>query len=521
MAESGGRLLQQLAKHAAALKQTWNKAALALEGRLNPLLKPQPTAIPVRVSQPLHPVARIRQNASHGRWYTTRAQAYKRTCEVLRQYTTFAESSLSATPGLRYNRASYPISKTSTIVNSLPGRSPFAHTLRPNLTGGTLSRSAGGYTLGSGRIGGARYFSHGPAAPAQVVQNVSQAVRAFWLSGSKAQYDGIDARTGNKRFRTISATKHQVTHKLAAMPKATPGSWVDFFINPTITALTSLTGVAGYPSFGAEDATSLHAPQAQANLNTSGLLDILHTDFSRSLRDLAAILADLKQLASLGDLPITYELSPTGPCLRIHFPGTDAETVEKLCAEMNVTRGVVTQDAAYDAYVGSDIALMFPFAPSKPASEHAHHGRDYERAPIEWSNMLVSQATQGFQHDETSNLSDFSAFNGAEDESVYNDDHDDDDVSIQSEQDLLGLEHDAEYLGNDNPWLTSLDRGHDSAGGSSSGSRANRKSTGSAISTTEVPLEYQDFEGIRRFIELCDGVGAGAGTGSGRGRRRV
>lgn len=503
MAPSGSRLLQELAKHAAALKQTWNKAALALEGRLNPLLKPQPVPIPVRVSQPLHPVARIRQNASRGRWYTTRAGAFQRTREALRQYTTFPKSSSSRTPGLRYNRASYPISKTSAIVNSLPGRSPFAHTLRPNLTGGCLSRSAGGYGLGSGRVGGARYFSHGPAAPAQVVQNVSQAVRAFWLSGSKAQYDGIDSRTGNKRFRHVSLAKHQVMHKIAHIPKATPGSWVDFSVNPTITALTSLTGVTGYPSFEAdeEDVTP-------ANLNTSGLLDILHTDFSRSLRDLAAILADLKHLASLGDLPITYELTPSGPTLRIHFPGTDAETVEKLCAEMNVTRGIVTQDAAFDAYVGSDIALMFPFAPSKPASQY--QGRTFERTqPIDWTNMLAgSRSMHTPEHDEDSELSYVSDAAG-DDEYAYA--YDDDDVSLRSEQDLSDLDHiEASY----NPWLASTPPERYIS------PSASDDELGSHAKTNEgdVPLEYQDFEGIRRFIELCDGVGAG--TASGR-RRRV
>jgi len=507
MAPSGSRLLQELAKHAAALKQTWNKAALALEGRLNPLLKPQPVPIPVRVSQPLHPVARIRQNASHGRWYSTRAtraQAFQRTREALRQYTTFQKSSSSATPGLRYNRASYPISKTSAIVNNLSGRSPFASTLRPNLTGGCLSRSAGGYGLGSGRVGGARYFSHGPAAPAQVVQNVSQAVRAFWLSGSKAQYDGIDSRTGNKRFLRVSATKHQVMRKIAGILKATPGSWVDFSVNPTITALTSLTGVTGYPSFDTDE-EDVTAPRTQANLNTSGLLDILHTDFSRSLRDLAAILADLKHLASLGDLPITYELTPSGPSLRIHFPGTDAETVEKLCAEMNVTRGIVTQDAAFDAYVGSDIALMFPFAPSKPASEYPRQ-KDYERAPINWTNMLASQSLHTLEHDENSELSYVS--DAAADDEDYA--YDDDDVSLRSEQDLSDLDHVDTY--SHNPWLPSASpEGYASASGGESGSHAKTNESG------DVPLEYQDFEGIRRFIELCDGVGAGAASG----RRRV
>jgi hypothetical protein len=522
MATAGGRLLQHIAKNAAVFKsvlmplrhdsrtniiirQAWTRASQALEGRLQPLLKPQAIPVRVRVSQPLHPLARLRQNASHGRWYTTRSQAFQRTREALRHYTTFPASSSSATPGLRYNRAAFLVSRTATTVNRLSGRSPFAHTLRPNLTGGTLNRTAGGYTLGGGKLGGQRYFSNGPAAPAQVVQNVSQAVRAFWLTGSKAQYDGVNGR-GNKQYRTVSATKHTVMRKIAGLHKATPGSHVDFRVNPTITALAGLNGVAGYPTWSREEQDETAEPQT--HLNSTGLLDILQTDFSRSLRDLSAILADIKRLASLGDLPITYENTPSGTVLRIHFPGTDGETVDRLCEEMNITRGIVTEDADFDAFVGSDIALMFPFAPSKTASLGYHSSDDgmfetvapAQRDSSNWNNMPI----------EDSILS--------ETEHVYDYADADEDYSMHSEQDIDLLSHsesqhdDKLFLEESaNPWRSQTE-------GYGSGSSESWKSQSHDQQESDdrnVPLEYQDFEGIRQFIELCDGAATVSGRTAG------
>jgi len=531
MATAGGRLLQHIAKNAAVFKsvvtllshsnraniitrQALTRASQALEGRLQPLLKPQAVPVRVRASQPLHPLARIRQNASHGRWYTTRSQAFQRTREALRHYTTFPSSSSSATPGLRYNRAAFPVSKTSTAVNGISGRSPFAHTLRPNLTGGALNRTAGGYTLGGGKLGGQRYFSNGPAAPAQVVQNVSQAVRAFWLTGSKAQYDGVDGR-GNKRFRAVSATKHTVMRKIAGLHKATPGSHVDFRVNPTITALAGLNGVAGYPTWSREEEDE--AAEPQTHLNSTGLLDILQTDFSRSLRDLSAILADIKRLASLGDLPITYESTPSGTVLRIHFPGTDGETVDRLCEEMNITRGIVTEDADFDAFVGSDIALMFPFAPSKSASLDNYSSDEgmfetmggADRGSFNWNNMPTSQSIERLE-DSRSVVSDT--------EHGYDYADADDDYSMHSEQDLDMLSHSEAQHADElfpaesaNPWRSQTE----GYGSGSSESKESQSRTHQQSDEWNVPLEYQDFEGIRQFIELCDGAGTVGGRTAG------
>src|SRR5690606_5340837 len=73
--------------------------------------------------------------------------------------------------------------------------SPFATTLRPKLCGGAMPRTMGGYSLGGQ---GVRYFSHGPAAPAQVISQVSSAMRAFMLNGKEkmSNYRHIDGKAG-------------------------------------------------------------------------------------------------------------------------------------------------------------------------------------------------------------------------------------------------------------------------------------------------------------------------------------
>lgn len=126
-------------------------------------------------------------------------------------------------------------------------------------------------------------------------------------------------------------------------------------VNPTVTALSPL-GVAFPFSLGVELSTP--------NLNTDGFLDVLSVDFSRAFKDLVATMNDLKCLSSLGDLTITLEAKST---LRVRFPGCDAETVERLCDEVGVQRGIIYQDADFDSSAGCQMALMFPYAPT---SEH-------------------------------------------------------------------------------------------------------------------------------------------------------
>ncbi|KAI9738940.1 MAG: hypothetical protein M1818_005254 [Claussenomyces sp. TS43310] len=343
MATSGGvwaPIAMKMLKHAFNKTQNVIKARLAktslFYGKLEPVL------VRVTPRQPISRAAAIRQ--SKGRWYTTHSTVNA----AVRRFI----STSPRTPA-KYDRAAFPKSSVGTAVSRLTTRAPFTSTLRPNLTGGALPRTAGGYSLGGGRSGGIRHFSHTPAAPAQVVNNVSAAVRAFWLSGHKAHFDGLTIG-GEKRYRAISNLQEETSRKLTSASNFSPGSYIDFHVTPTITALSPLGAAFPYAPAKAEAPT----------LNTDGFLDILSVDFSRTLKDLAAVMNDLKKLSSLGDLSITLEGKST---LRVSFPGCDAETVERLCEEVCVQRGVIHQDPDFDSSCGGHTALMFPFAPT---SEH-------------------------------------------------------------------------------------------------------------------------------------------------------
>ena len=452
MAPGIGRLHQLVAKNANLIKHVYKQAS----NKLAPLIRSsgahQPVFQPIPVQagrHPIHPVALLRQSKS--RWFSTQVRNAKR------GFVTTAKH--SSARGVKYDRSSFPSSRTATAIAKSTGRAPFASTLRPNLTGGALGRTAGGYGLGSGRVGGARYFSHGPAPAQEVVQNVGQAVRAFYLGGKKAQYDGHShGPCGGKQWKSVSNTQYAALQKMAGVPKATPGSWVQFKVNPTITALTPLSCIVG-----SEDAKAAFCGGADAtNLNSTGLLDVLSTDFSRALKDLAAIMSDLKRLSGLGDLPITYCDSST---LRVHFPGCDADTVERICEDLHVKRGLVVQDESFDAYAGTEIALLFPFAPSADVSDDEDAESLFYAQPPRTTKLWQDQ------------------------------------YSTQSEHSFEDVSAPIEF----NPWLSSDGSPEASPEGYESmkthSTRSQRR--GSSVLADD-PLEYQDFEGIYRFIEMCD-----------------
>ncbi|KAK4994433.1 hypothetical protein LTR66_005544, partial [Elasticomyces elasticus] len=255
----------------------------------------------------------------------------------------------------------------------------------------------------------------------------------------------------------------QTGRRMRSLPKATPGSFIEFSVNPTITALTPLSAVTGY-SFSENI-----SEKELTHVNTEGLLSALSVDFSRALKDLAAILNDLKRLSTLGDLPITYQASG----LRVHFPGCDAETVSNLCDELNVQRGCICQDPDFDAFVGTEIALLFPFAPSARASEagceyydDAWPAYQEQKEDIDWRNLLTP--------------------------------------SQQSEQ--LAYSTQSEHSGVDdyglvvsNPWRSASLSGYESI--EHSGSQLSQPR---AESMKNDPLEYQGSEGIYRFMEQCE-----------------
>ena len=323
----------------------------------------QPVAVrsaPGAGRQPIHPAALLRQQ-KRGKWYSTTSYTNNLHAAVRRYLSTSGPS--HGTP--RFVRSKFPTSNTSRAVAQLTGRAPFASTLRPNLTGGALPRTAGGYaSAGAGRAGGARYFSHTPAAPAQVVQSVSQAMRAFWLTGQRARLDGVGP-DGRPRYRAVGVAVKEAEARLAegvarAYGRA-PGAYVEFRTLPTITALSPLA--AAFPFGGGEEAAMacLKAEASAATLHAEGFLDVLSVDFARALKDLAAVMTDLKRLAQLGDLPVTLERG--GAALRVRFPGVDAATAERLCDDVGVQRGLVGEDPGFAASAGVGVALRFPFAP--------------------------------------------------------------------------------------------------------------------------------------------------------------
>ena len=317
-----------------------SRTKIFLESNLAPGINAPTNSVlqPIRVRSvvnPNNPLSRHQQSQSQHRWFSS----------------TVRDSSLKLPPGARgrrFDRSSFPVSNVSKAIVHR-GAAPFSSTLRPNLTGGTVPRSAGGYSLGAGQ--GARHFSHSPSLQAQVVQNVSTAVRAFLVNGGKARFDGIDQKTGEKRFKTVSSTEDKF-YQLSKNPfsGSVKGTNLEFHLSPTITALSPPAPNGPL------------APEVQT-INESNLLDNLSIDFARALKDFSAVLNDLRQLSALGDLPFSVTRSPSGPILALRFPGCDGATVSRLCDEANVCRGIIREDEAWVHDRDVEMALLFPLAP--------------------------------------------------------------------------------------------------------------------------------------------------------------
>ncbi|KAF9885954.1 hypothetical protein FE257_012129 [Aspergillus nanangensis] len=447
MPPSSGHLL--LPKFWRAARFAYEKASKALRNRFSEqaqqgTLRLQPAYAHIHPRQPINRAAAIRQARS--RHYSTRAArfvSYVRT-------------------GLQGERGTYQTSRVAANINRLTSQAPFASTLRPNLTGGTLGRTAGGYAIGAGRFGGARYFSHGPAAPAQVINNVSVGVRAFFLSGQKARFDGVDSITGNKKFKTVSMLQDEAECKMGAIPHTASGSFIDFQISPTITA------------FGLQKKFAPNVAFEPETLNHDGLLDMLSGDFARALKDFAIVLNDLKRLSVLGDLPILLRDKCT---IRVRFPGCDAETVERLCDEVGIQRGKIGQDEDFDIRTGADLALLFPFAPSMAPSSDAEE-YFFRKEPsesrfadeVDWQAMLTAS-----ERDKPKTFSNSSSHQ---------------------------LSFDDIPMFTDNPWVSSSS-GYSSINISELGDRAYFQE----ISSTGIPESasgYEGVEGIHRFLAECD-----------------
>ncbi|KAK6495344.1 hypothetical protein TWF481_003368 [Arthrobotrys musiformis] len=216
-----------------------------------------------------------------------------------------------------------------TAVSKINKSTPFASTLRPKLCG-ALPRSMNGYSLG----GNARYFSHS-TAPAQVVQQVSTAMRAFILSGSDITYNSSSKR----RNHTSTYARGQIKMHLAALTtdRLAPGAYIDFHLSPKLTCMSESDPV-GYTTL---------------DTSRGGFMDDLSTDFSAAVADISRVYRDLRKLSTLGELPITLVPPST---LRVHFRGCDSDLVTALCDEVGVETGVIHEDErfAYDRLIPTD-----------------------------------------------------------------------------------------------------------------------------------------------------------------------
>ena len=276
---------------------------------------------------------------------------------------------------------------------------PFTSTLRPNLTGGALPRTAGGYGLG-GSLRGVRQFGHTSGAQAQVVQNVSAGMRAFCIGGGKARFDGFDQQTGAKKFKVVSEAENCTVRII----EKSRSSWVkganlEFRLNPTITALSASLPTSTGGEFNGQ------------TLATVGFLDTLSVDFARALKDLSAILTDLTRLAALGELPVSLTKSQHSTTLSVRFPGCDADILGRLCDEVGIHRGVIREDEAWNNDKDVEMALLFPFAPSKPTSnsggtsafspQTVHVDNEVSPEQVDWQHMM-SPPDPAFDEDLTS-----------------------------------------------------------------------------------------------------------------------
>ncbi|RPA99328.1 hypothetical protein L873DRAFT_1684246 [Choiromyces venosus 120613-1] len=218
-------------------------------------------------------------------------------------------------------------------VGRLTTTTPFASTLRPKLVGGAFPRSSGGYSLG----GSARFFSHTPTAPAQVI---SQVVAAMRVLAAKGKMEGLNYGTNGR-----AAVRAQLAAKL--VDENAPGAHVDFYLSPTLTCLSPLNA-------------------RQNSLGDEEFMESLGADFGAMLGGLTAIYSDIKKLSQRGALPITLA-GPASDIIRVHFRGRSGQDVEAICNELGIRRGVVYEEERFA------IGLLAP---------------EYGEPPGSWKDMM-------------------------------------------------------------------------------------------------------------------------------------
>ena len=185
-----------------------------------------------------------------------------------------------------------------------------------------------------------------------MVRNVAQGFRAMVNGGMGVRYEGVDAVSGRRQWRQVGGVEDKVARKMnSAKVTSQPsymqkqsqekGTTLRFKLSPTITALsaTSTTSIS--------DATKP-----------------LQHDFAKVVREYIAINNEIKKLATIGDFPVGISYTSTGPVLEVKFLGCDKQTVENLCDELGIWRGIVVEDPEWMESRDVDMALLFPFAPS-------------------------------------------------------------------------------------------------------------------------------------------------------------
>ena len=193
-----------------------------------------------------------------------------------------------------------------------------------------------------------RHFSSSPAASADVINNVSAAMRAFWLSGQRAAHDGRHRKGGPARFKTVPVKAKDTKQTPFRPTRRTPGSYVEFDLQPHPLALAMATS-------------------EEQTLGNAGFLADLEAGLQQHAAAYKRVLADLKLLQSIGSLPLS---APDATHVRVHFPGTDWEHVERLCLDLGLQHGVVYEEIEPGRGSYEPLALRFPPVPGDVDGYH-------------------------------------------------------------------------------------------------------------------------------------------------------
>lgn len=87
---------------------------------------------------------------------------------------------------------------------------------------------------------------------------------------------------------------------------------------------------------------------------TEEVVSTIEQDLNRYVEHIKAVVRDIKNVSDLGELPVSI----ANGSVRIHFPNCDTEKVHRLISDVDVTRGVVSDEGSFT----SDIAVAGTFS---------------------------------------------------------------------------------------------------------------------------------------------------------------